>query len=76
MEEPQKTLAMLFAQLGLPDDPNSIAIFIAEHRPLAADIVLNEAPFWTNSQCRFLREELALDADWCETIDVLSVLLR
>lgn len=76
MEKPQKNLAMLFAQLGLPNDPDAIARFIATHRPLAADLALSAAPFWTASQCAFLQQGLADDADWSAIVDALSLRLR
>ena len=66
----------LFAQLGLPPDDQTIRQFIAAHSPLAADIVLADAPFWTAGQAAFLREEISRDADWAELVDQLNVALR
>jgi hypothetical protein len=66
----------LFAQLGLPCDALGIARFIASHAPLAADVELPDAPFWTPAQAAFLREACLEDADWAGLADQLSVALR
>lgn len=66
----------LFAQLGLPCEPGQIQAFIAQHRPLADDVRLADAPFWTPAQAAFIREQRQLDADWSQQIDALSVSLR
>lgn len=66
----------LFAQLGLPRDDQTIRQFIAAHSPLAGDIVLADAPFWTVSQASLLRDEISRDADWAELVDQLNAALR
>ena len=66
----------LFSQLGLPDDSQSIEDFIGAHRPLAPEVRLADAPFWTVSQSQFLREEILDDADWAELVDSLDASLR
>ena len=66
----------LFAQLGLPDDAASIESFIQQHRPLAMNTRLCDAPFWSPSQASLIREKLAEDADWAVLIDTLNVQLR
>ena len=66
----------LFAQLGLPTDDAGIENFLREHSPLAPDIELPNAPFWTSAQAAFLREEWRGDADWAELVDQLSLALR
>lgn len=66
----------LFAQLGLPSDEAGIRQFIKAHTPLAANIELPEAPFWTAAQAAFLREEILEDADWAELVDQLNLALR
>ncbi|HAF54801.1 MAG TPA: DUF2789 domain-containing protein [Thauera sp.] len=76
MEKPIHVLKDLFAQLGLPDDAASIDAFIKAHSPLAENVKLADAPFWTSAQASFLREELAEDADWAELVDQLSAALR
>ncbi|HEY6898698.1 MAG TPA: DUF2789 domain-containing protein [Rhodocyclaceae bacterium] len=76
MESSQHTMSNLFAQLGLPSEPDDIRSFIERHRPLAPDVRLHRAPFWSPSQAAFLREEIAEDADWAEVVDQLDGELR
>lgn len=66
----------LFAQLGLPCDNVSIEQFIESHSPLATEVKLPDAPFWTSAQAAFLREACMQDADWAGLADQLSVALR
>lgn len=66
----------LFAQLGLPSQPQEIRQFLTAHTPLAPGIGLPEAPFWTSAQASFLREALEQDSDWAELVDQLSEALR
>ena len=66
----------LFAQLGLPDSPEQIKVFIQTHSPLSPDIRLEDASFWTPSQAALLREEIIEDADWAEVVDQLNAALR
>lgn len=66
------TMSNLFAQLGLPADPEAIEDFIAAHRPLGNDIALYRAPFWTAAQRGFLKEEIIGDSDWAVVIDELN----
>ncbi|MGM9512911.1 DUF2789 family protein [Roseateles sp. DB2] len=66
----------LFAQLGLPDHPEEIRHFIWQHSPLDPTLRIDEAPFWTPSQARLLREELSANADWAQLVDQLSNALR
>jgi len=68
--------ADLFAQLGLPSDSHSIATFIGLHAPLADELDLPDAPFWTPAQASFLREAISEDADWAELVDDLNASLR
>lgn len=76
MNTPVHHFLELFAQLGLPSDELGVRQFIADHTPLAANIALADAPFWTPAQAVFLREEILRDADWAELIDQLNVALR
>jgi len=71
-----KSLNILFAQLGLPDDDSSINNFVANHRPLSPDVSLEAAPWWTPSQSSFLSEAIDADSDWAEVADALNALLR
>lgn len=75
MEANQHTLSNLFAQLGLPAEPAAIDAFIAAHRPLDNGVALYRAPFWSETQRAFLKEEIIEDADWAGVIDELNVRL-
>ena len=66
----------LFAQLGLPTDNAGIEAFLREHSPVAADIDLPNAPFWSTALAAFLREEWREDADWAQMVDQLDLALR
>jgi hypothetical protein len=76
MEKFTHHLNALFAQLGLASGDDDIVAFIQQHAPLAPHFSLIEAPFWTENQATFLKEELADDAAWAEVIDQLDVALR
>ncbi|CAM3644489.1 DUF2789 domain-containing protein [Polaromonas hydrogenivorans] len=76
MDQPIHPFSELFAQLGLPADEQAIRQFIASHAPLRSDIDLADAPFWTESQAVFLKEEKLEDADWAELVDQLNLALR
>ena len=76
MNKPVHSFENLFAQLGLASDAPGIRQFVASHSPLAADISLPDATFWTPAQAAFLREEILQDADWAEVVDQLNLSLR
>lgn len=76
MNSPTHPFSELFEQLGLPASDAEIRQFLARHTPLATDVLLPNAPFWTPTQSTFLREELLKDADWAVVIDQLNVALR
>ncbi len=76
MESPLHDLPTLFKQLGLPSTAVDVQTFIARHAPLAGQVHLADAPFWTPSQASFLREECQDDADWAGVVDQLNLLLR
>lgn len=76
MEPTVHAFSDLFAQLGLPSDAGSIRGFIASHAPLANDVRLEEAPFWSPAQAQLLREERIDDADWAIVVDQLNLALR
>ncbi len=76
MENPVHRLADLFAQLGLGNDHAAIESFIRTHAPLHDSVKLADAPFWNDAQAAFLREQLAIDADWAELVDQLNAALR
>jgi hypothetical protein len=66
----------LFAQLGLPNEEADIQAFVALHRPLPGGVRLADAPYWTEAQARFLRDEVREDADWAEVVDQLNLMLH
>lgn len=66
----------LFAQLGLPSSDADIQRFIETHTPLAGEVRLHEAPFWSVAQAAFLRDAVQQDSDWAELADQLSQSLR
>jgi hypothetical protein len=72
MEQPTHSMSNLFAQLGQPCDEPGIATFIAARQPLAGDIRLDEAAFWSASQALFLRQAIGDDADWAEVAEALN----
>ncbi|MEG5266372.1 DUF2789 domain-containing protein [Pseudomonas sp. JDS28PS106] len=75
MELQARSLADLFAQLGLDSDEASINEFVAAHS-LPEDVKLSDADFWTDTQKRFLKEAVHDDADWAPIFDELNVLLH
>ena len=58
MDTHRHTMSHLFAQLGLPADPDAIEAFITSHRPLGNEVALYRAAFWTEAQRTFLKEEI------------------
>ncbi|QCB48430.1 DUF2789 domain-containing protein [Hydrogenophaga sp. PAMC20947] len=76
MQDAHHHFSDLFAQLGLPNDPQGITQFLTQHAPLAGDVRLPDAPFWSPAQAAFLTEALLLDSDWAELADQLSEALR
>jgi len=76
METHEHGMTNLFDQLGLPSTEEDIQAFIASHRPLDAATKLSEASFWTESQSRFIKEQIKSDADWAVVIDTLDTSLR
>jgi hypothetical protein len=76
MQDAHHHFSDLFAQLGLPNDPQGIRQFLTQHTPLAGDVRLPDAPFWSPAQATFLTEALIQDSDWAELADQLSEALR
>jgi hypothetical protein len=72
MEAHTHSMANLFAQLGLSAEPTDIDSFITSRRPLSHGITLDCAPFWTEAQKTFLKEEIIWDADWVGVVDELN----
>ena len=76
METTNHEFHELFDQLGLPSSEQDIRAFIDSHRPLAGDVKITEAPFWSPAQSGLLKELLLQDADWAEVVDQLNVALH
>jgi hypothetical protein len=76
MNSPTHPFSELFLQLGLPAGEADIRQFLTGHTPLATEVLLPNAPFWTPTQATFLREEALKDADWAAVIDQLNLALR
>ncbi|MFV9473534.1 DUF2789 domain-containing protein [Advenella sp. RU8] len=76
MDKSYHRFSELFAQLGLPSDEAGIRNFLIQHSPLPPDVLLEDAPFWSESQSALLKEEKIDDADWAEVIDQLNNALR
>jgi len=76
MDQTFHRFSELFSQLGLPADEQGIRHFIDTHSPLAGDVELADAPFWTPAQAALLRDEIVEDADWAEVVDQLNIALR
>ncbi len=76
MNQPEHEFSELFEQLGLPSDEAGIREFMSRNSPLAREIELAAAPFWTPAQAAFLKEETLKDADWVDVIDQLNLGLR
>ncbi|MZR62922.1 DUF2789 domain-containing protein [Alcanivorax sp. DP30] len=77
MDTATHDLNSLFAQLGLDNSDDDIEDFIHQHAGKLSDSMhLHQAPFWSESQSKFLAESVREDADWAEVVDSLSALLR
>ena len=75
MDTSNHTMQALFAQLGLSSNDIAIDNFIHNNH-LPRDIPLENAAFWSAGQAQFIRECIALDADWAEVVDHLDAMLR
>ena len=76
MNKPAHGFSDLFAQLGLPNDAQSIAQFLYTHTALSQGVRLHDAPFWTRSQSTFLQESWSQDSDWAGPVDQLGKALQ
>jgi hypothetical protein len=74
MDTSHHHLSALFAELGLPAEPDAIRRFIASH-PLPGELKIYQASFWNDSQRDFLQTALEEDADWSDTVEQLAVML-
>ena len=75
MDTSSHTMQDLFAQLGLPNSDIAMDNFM-QNNHLPAEIPLERAAFWSAGQAQFIREAIALDADWAEVVDHLDAQLR
>jgi hypothetical protein len=73
---PHNDMRALFAQLGEPNDEQSIRKFIDKHKFRDREMRLYEAGFWSEAQAKFLREAICDDAEWAIVVDELDVALR
>ncbi|MDH0866604.1 DUF2789 domain-containing protein [Mitsuaria sp. GD03876] len=76
MEPVVHPFSALFEQLGLPAAEADIRAFIERHRPLPGETRVQDAPFWTPSQAKTLRDMWLEDADWAEVVDQLNLALH
>lgn len=76
MDTTSHTLETLFEQLGLDSGEQAMAQFFEGHRPLPAEVKLEEAEFWNQSQASFLRQARVADDAWAPAVDRLNVELR
>ena len=76
MDANRHTLTSLFSQLGLSEKTTAIEEFVDGHGPLANEVALCHAPFWSDAQRSFLMEEIAKDADCVGVIDELNCQLH
>lgn len=67
----QYTINELFAQLGLDDSDEFIAKFVKKNQ-LDKDALLSDAPFWSEKQRMFIKDEWRRDAMWSLAIDDLN----
>ena len=76
MEAPMHSIVSLFDQLGLESTQQGMDDFIDKHKPLASNIELSQAEFWSDSQASFIKETKDDDADWAEIVDQFDTMLR
>lgn len=74
MDTSKHNFADLFTQLGLPNSPEDINTFIANHH-LPAGTSLANALFWNDGQRAFIKKSLLEDSDWAIVTDELAVCL-
>lgn len=76
MDLTNPSFKQLFDQLGLDSNNQAIDRFIEEHKGLDNSLKLQQAPFWTPTQAKFIDDSLNEDAAWAELIDQLNSRLR
>ena len=75
MIDGERNINMLFEQMGMDSDDASIEAFI-QNNQLPQSVELSDAPFWSDSQRKFLKDEYRADAGWIEIIDELNTRLH
>jgi len=75
MDTSKHDMIGLFDQLGLDSTRSGIYHFVKGHN-IQADLTIDEAPFWNQSQANFLSDSIQEDGDWSEIIDQLDAMLR
>lgn len=75
MSNAEKSINMLFEQLGMDGSDEAIDQFVIANQ-LPKDVKLVDAPFWNDNQRKFLKDEYRLDAGWVEFIDDLNTRLH
>lgn len=75
MIDGERNINMLFEQMGMDSDDAAVEQFIQENQ-LAQSVQLSDAPFWSDNQRKFLKEEYHADAGWIEIIDELNTRLH
>ncbi|ATQ83819.1 DUF2789 domain-containing protein [Moraxella osloensis] len=75
MTDGERNINMLFEQMGMDGDDAAVEQFIQENQ-LAQSVQLSDAPFWSDNQRKFLKEEYHADAGWIEIIDELNTRLH
>ncbi|MDE1547567.1 DUF2789 family protein [Dechloromonas agitata] len=76
MEQHAHSMDDLFNQLGQSQDSEGILKFIQANQPLAGDVRLHNAAFWSPSQAAFLQQAISDDADWAEVVEALNSALH
>ncbi|QIC66324.1 DUF2789 family protein [Acinetobacter schindleri] len=67
----QPSLPLLFSQLGLPNSPAAIELYVRTHQ-LPKEISLHDAHFWNKAQRSLLISHLVQDDDWAIWVDELN----
>lgn len=76
MDTHTSTINNLFEQLGLEGSDEAIEQFVSDNGPIAKEVPLWEADFWSPAQASLLKQMKEEDADWAPTVDELDVMLR
>ena len=75
MTDGERNINMLFEQMGMDGDDAAVEQFIQENQ-LPQSLELSDAPFWSDNQRKFLKDEYRADAGWIEIIDELNTRLH